>query len=284
MVKRIFLSFGICALLWAPAPAQTPGDHLDLYFGDWHTTPAHTAYGQLSEQDILSRGDALHPTTKGAVLKFASAYEHATLPPHTSTSPVLLKGQQQIYFVESGEGNAKSANQTISLSPNIAVLMPANLEFAIANTTDRPLNMYVIQEPTTPDFRPNTSMLVRDENALPFVTTDLQWSYMVKKIFVASDGLATLDDISTIYLDPLTIGRPEVTTSSDVEDVWTMLQGRGIAFVSNQLLWQTPGTAFLEIPDKNTPYSAVNPSENAEIKFLHFAHKPPVAAKIKHSN
>jgi mannose-6-phosphate isomerase-like protein (cupin superfamily) len=284
MVKRVFLSLGVCALLCAPALAQTSGDHPDLYFGDWHAAPTHTAYDRLSEQDILTRGDALHPATKGAVLRFASAYDHAVLPAHASTSSIRLKGQQQIYFVESGEGVAKSASQTITLSPNIAVLMPADLEFTLTSTGDQQLSLYVVQEPTPPGFHPNASMLVKDENAIPFATTDLEWSYMVKKIFVASDGLATLDDVSTIYLDPLTVGRPQVTKSSDVEAVWTALQGRGIAFVSNQLLWQTPGTAFLEVPDKNTPYSVVNPNENSGLKFFYFAHRPPVVAKVQHSN
>lgn len=284
MVKRVFVSLGVCALLCAPALAQTSGDPLNLYFGDWHTAPAHIAYARLSEQDILTRGDALHPVTKGAVLRFADAYEHAILPPHAATSSIRLKGQQQIYFVESGKGIAKSGSQTITLSPNIAVLMPADLEFTITNTGDQPLAMYVVQEPTTPSFHPNTSMLAKDENTLPFATTDLQWSYMVKKLFVAADGLATLNDVSTIYLDPLTVGRPEIPRSADDEAVWTSLKGRGIAFVSNQLLWQTPGTAFMEMPDKSTPYSAVNPDENSELKFFYFAHKPAVPAKAQHRN
>jgi mannose-6-phosphate isomerase-like protein (cupin superfamily) len=284
MVKRVFLSLGAWALLSSPALTQTYGDHLDLYFGDWHTGPVHTAYGPLREQDILTRGDALHPPAKGAVLRFASAYEHALLPARVSTSHIRLSGQQQVYFITSGEGTASSANQTVALSPNIAVLMPADLEFTITNTGDQPLTMYIIQEPTSPGFHPNTSMLARNENQLPFITTDLQWSYMVKKIFVASDGLATLDNVSTISLDALTVGRPQVTESSDVESVWTALKGTGIAFVSNQLRRQTPGTAFLEVPDGKTPHSIVNPYEDSEVKFLYFAHKPSPAAHAQHPN
>ena len=45
--------------------------------------------------------------------------------------------------------------------------MPANLEFTLKNTGDEPLTMYVINEPTPPSFRPNPTMLVRDENKLP---------------------------------------------------------------------------------------------------------------------
>ncbi|WP_162538334.1 cupin domain-containing protein [Granulicella sp. WH15] len=260
------------------ALGQSYGDHVDLYFGDWHAAPAHTAYRSLTEQDLLTPGDVQHPGSKGAVLRFVSSYQHAILPVHAATSKVRLEGQQQIYFVESGTGTATSGSQTIPLSVNVAVLMPANLEFTITNTGDKPLQMYVIQEPTSSGFHPNTTMLSRDENSLPFAATDAEWAYMVKKIFVAADGLATLDEVSTIALDPLTIGRPTVTASTDVEAVWTALRGTGIAFVSNQLRRQTPGTAFLEVPDGKTPHSSINPNEDTDVKFLYFAHKPSPAA------
>jgi mannose-6-phosphate isomerase-like protein (cupin superfamily) len=275
MVKRTLLSLGAGALFLMPALAQTNGANLDLYFGDWHNAPTRTVYGQLTEQDILTPGDALHPSAKGAVLRSIRGYEHTVLAPHVSTAPIKLRDRQQVYFIVSGEGTASSASQTVALSPNIAVLMPADLEFTVKNTGDQPLTMYLIEEPIQPGFHPNSAMLARDENKLPFSTTDQQWSYMVKKIFVASDGLATLNDVSTIFLDPLTVGRPHVTESPGTEAVWTALEGTGIAFVSNRLLRQTPGTAFLEVPDQTMPYSAVNPNEDAEIKFLYFVHRPP---------
>jgi mannose-6-phosphate isomerase-like protein (cupin superfamily) len=48
-----------------------------------------------------------------------------------------------------------AGGQTADLYRNIAVLMPANLEFTIKSTGDQPLAMYVINEPTPPGFRPN---------------------------------------------------------------------------------------------------------------------------------
>lgn len=284
MVKRVLLVLGVCVGISASAFAQTYGNRLDLYFGDWHSAPTHTVDGQLKEQAVLTPGDALNPSARGAVLRFASDYEHAVLAPRASTSSIRLSNRQQVYFIVSGNGKATSANQTVELSPNIAVLMPANLDFKLTNTGDQPLSMYIVEEPTVPGFRPNTSMLARDENALPFSTTDLQWSYMVKKIFVASDGLATLSDISTVYMDPLTVSRPQNTESSDEEAVWTALQGTGIAFVSNQLRRQPPGMAFLEIPDTKTPHSVINSTEGTELKFLYFAHKPLIAPNAKRRN
>src|SRR5882757_423869 len=168
MAKRTSFILSACMLLCTCALAQTHGSQLDPYFIDWHSAPVHTVDGPLQEQDVLTRGDALHPSAPGAVLRFASAYKHAVLPPHATTSATKLKGQQQVYFVVSGEGKATAGSQAVALSPNIAVLVPEGLEFTLSNSGAEPLEMYLIQELTSAGFHPNTSMLVRDENTLPF--------------------------------------------------------------------------------------------------------------------
>ena len=284
MAKRTSFILSACMLLRTCALAQTHGSQLDPYFVDWHSAPVNTVEGPLQEQDVLTRGDALHPSAPGAVLRFASAYKHAVLPPHATTSAIKLKGQQQVYFVVSGEGKATAGSQAIPLSPNIAVLVPEGLEFTLSNTGAEPLEMYLIQELTSAGFHPNTSMLVRDENTLPFVTTDLQWSYMVKKVFAASDGLATLSEVSTVSLNPLTISRPKSTESPDTEAAWTALRGKGIAFVSNDLRRMSPGMTYAEVPDGQTPLSMVNPDQSSELKFLYFAHRPAAGANAHRLN
>ncbi len=164
MIRRFVASLGLCALLAPVAMAQITGDKIDSYFGDWHNATPRTVRGSLEERDIFTRGDAANPPQKGAVLRYMNSYAYDTLAPQASTKPTKLDGQQEIYFVESGQGTMTAGGQTAELFRNIAVLMPANLEFTIKSTGDQPLAMYVINEPTPPGFRPNTAMLVRDEN------------------------------------------------------------------------------------------------------------------------
>jgi mannose-6-phosphate isomerase-like protein (cupin superfamily) len=224
--------------------------------------------------DILTRGDAMNPTQKGAVLRYLNSYTYATLAPRASTKATRLDGQQEIYFVESGRGTATAGGQTADLYRNIAVLMPANLEFTIKNTGDQPLTMYLINEPTPPGFRPNANMLVRDENKLPISSSDGMWSHIVKTIFVAADGLGTLQTVLTVTLDPLTIGKPHPfpgEDSNEIEEVWTALDGSSLAFVGNQLRRQTPGMALYHIPDNKTPHTSINQSEDTQVRFLYFA-------------
>ena len=277
MLRKVVWSFVMLAVMSSFCVGQVTGDRVDLYFGDWHKATTHKVDGGLEERDILTRGDALNPTQKGAVLRYLNGYDYATLSAHASTKATKLSGEQEIYFVESGQGTATAGGQTVDLSRNIAVLMPENLEFTLKNTSDKPLEMYVIKEPTPPGFRPNTSMLVRDENKLPITSTDGLWSHIVKTVFVTSDGLGTLESVLTVTLDPLTIGKPHLHTVdyTDTEEVWSALDGTSLAFVGNQLRTQTPGMAFLHIPDNQTPHTNLNYHEDSQVRFLYFARYHP---------
>ncbi len=264
----------LCAVLATLSPAETVGDRIDFYFGDWRASTPRTTQGSLQRRDIFTRGDAMNPEQKGAVLRYIRSYAYATLAAHASTQATRLEGQQEIYFVESGRGAVTSAGRTVDLYRNIAVLVPANLKFTIQNTGDQPLTMYVITEPTPPGFRPNPSMLVRDEDRVPISSSDGMWSHIVKTLFVTADGLATLQTVLTVTLDPLTVGKPHPfpgEDSSEIEEVWTALDGTSLALVGNQLRRQTPGMALYHIPDNQTPHTNINQSEESQARFLYFA-------------
>jgi mannose-6-phosphate isomerase-like protein (cupin superfamily) len=275
MLRRMLTPVALCALLSGLAVAQTSGDRIDLYFGDWHNATLRAGSGSLQEQDIFTRGDPQNPTHKGAVLRFINSYTYRTLAPHASTKATRLQGQQEIYWVQSGRGTASAGEQVADLLPHVAILVPANLEFAIKNPGDQPLTMYVINEPTPPGFRPNASLLVRNENEIPITSSDGLWAHIVKTLFVTADGLGTLQTVLTVTLDPLTVGKPHVVDHDDIEEIWTELDGTSLAFVGNQLRRQTPGISFYHIPDNKTPHTNINQNEDAQVKFLYFARYHP---------
>ena len=244
----VFLACSFAVLQFAHA--QATGDQINLYFGDWHNATPRTIRGSLVEQDILTRGDGLHPAHAGAVLRFINSYTYATLAPNASTTSTRLDGQQEIYYVESGHGTITAGGQTADLFENIAVLMPANLEFTLSNTGDQPLAMYVINEPTPPGFRPNANMLVRDENKTPISGIGF-WAAIAKPLFKTADGLGTLESVLTVTYDPLTIGKPHPSPnedSSDIEEVWTALHGTSLAMVGNQLRNKPPAWLCIILP------------------------------------
>jgi mannose-6-phosphate isomerase-like protein (cupin superfamily) len=275
MIRRTVASFAVCTLLAPAAIAQLTTDKIDAYFADWHNATPRTVRGALQERDILTKGDPANPTHKGALLRFMNAYTYDTLAAQASTTPTKLDGQQEIYFVESGEGTITAGGQTADLHRNIAVLVPANLEFTLKSSGSEPLAMYVINEPIPAGFRPNSEMLVRDENKLPVTSTTSLWCHIVKTVFVTADGLGTLQSVLTVSLDPLTIGKPHVVDHTDIEEVWQSLYGTSLAFVSNSLRKQTPGMAFYHVPDNLTPHTNINQSPDEQVKFLYFARYHP---------
>jgi mannose-6-phosphate isomerase-like protein (cupin superfamily) len=254
---------------------QSSADRLDLYFSDWHNAAPHTVRGALEMRDIFTRGNPQAPSQKGAVLRFINSYSYATLAAGASTKPSRLEDQQEIYFVYSGRGVATASAHSDELSPNIAILVPANLEFTLKNTGDRPLNMYVINEPVPAGFRPNSSILVKDENKTPISSSDGHWAHIVKTLFVTEDGLGTLQSVLTVTIDPLTMGKPHLVDHDDIEEVWSALDGTSLAFVGNQLRKQAPGMAFYHIPDNKTPHTNINQNEDSQVRFLYFARYHP---------
>ena len=216
-MRRVLIVLAWCAACSPVTQAQTTGDRISLYFGDWHTSAPHIIRGSLEERDILTRGDGLNPPHPGAVFRFINSYAYATLAAGASTQPTRLDGQQEIYFVESGKGTVTAGGQTADLYRNVAVLMPANLEFTLKSTGDEPLAMYVINEPIPAGFRPNANMLVRDENTIPISSSNGFWAHIAKPLFSTADGLGTLESVVTVTLDPLTIGKPHPAPNEDTE-------------------------------------------------------------------
>lgn len=276
-MRKLFVLWAFAFLAAIPqfSAAQSSADRLDLYFSDWHGASPHTVRGSLETRDVFTRGNPQAPTQKGAVLRFINSYSYATLAAGVSTKPTRLDGQQEIYFIASGHGMATAGGHSDELSPNIAILVPANLEFTLKNTGDRPLTMYVINEPVPEGFRPNSSILVKDENKIPISSSDGHWAHIVKTLFVAEDGLGTLQSVLTVTIDPLTLGQPHLVDHDDIEEVWSALDGTSLAFVGNQLRRQTPGMAFYHIPDNKTPHTNINQNEDSQVRFLYFARYHP---------
>jgi mannose-6-phosphate isomerase-like protein (cupin superfamily) len=264
-----FLAVMAAAAASVSCVAQTYGPAVDTYFGDWHGSPVKVVYGTLREQDVLAPGDALHPKAKGAVLATVKSFRHASLAAKAATTAIQLKGVQQIYFVESGSGEAKAGGETVKLTRGCALLAPEGVTLTLRNTGSTALTMYVIEEPVGAGFHPKTELVLKDANKMPYATNHEEWSYVVKPVLTAADGLATLGSVEIVEMGALTIGRPKLTQAGR-ETVWTTLSGTPLEFVANELRHQPVGTAFMEVPDGKTPHSAIDPSENAPASFLVF--------------
>jgi mannose-6-phosphate isomerase-like protein (cupin superfamily) len=253
---------------------------VDVFIGDWRDSLPRHAFGSLVLRDILTRGDNYAPPQPGALLKAANFLAYARLAPGNSTLPSTLDREQEVYYVVSGTGEIAAGGKTAALHKDIAVFLPANIEFVIHNTGDDELKMYVISEPLPDGFVPGKAMLTIDERQVPVRTpmaaspytlpgASGHWAHVVRDLFSKTDGLATIGDVITVTINPMTMGEPHPHNPGQ-EEIWAAIEGDSLAFIGTELRVQRPGMAYMIRPDQSMTHSNIN-SGDTPVKFLWFS-------------
>jgi mannose-6-phosphate isomerase-like protein (cupin superfamily) len=256
---------------------------IDMFIGDWHDSMPRFEHGSLVLRDILVRGDNFAPPEKAAVLHVANFLALGRLAPGAWTTPSKLERAQEVYYVLEGTGEITSSGETAQLHKDIAVLMPAGVEFTMHSTGDEPLTMYVINEPTPDGFHPKTKMAVKDEAAArqrtpagddPYIVGGASghWAHIVRELFSPADGLATEQSVITVTVNPLTLGEPHPHRPGQ-EEIWAAIDGESLMFLGTELRVQRPGMAYMLPPDSSTIHSNINTGDKP-VKFLYFAKFP----------
>jgi mannose-6-phosphate isomerase-like protein (cupin superfamily) len=246
------------ALDGAPYNPKTEPD-IDMFMGNWRESAPHHIWGSLIERDILKKndGDLLRPKARGAVLQYINRLSYGSLSGRNVTTPAVLKGEQVIFYIDGGEGEISAGGKTVKLYNGVCVIMPPQLEFTMKNSGEDPLTMYLIVEPVPADFKPNTEMVVKDENILPFSMANAHWTYIPKFFLSKKDGLAVIDGMAPVWYDAMTMGQPH-SHCPGMEEVWFSLEGDPTILLGKQLRPFTTGTAYKVPPDYKTPHSAIN--------------------------
>jgi mannose-6-phosphate isomerase-like protein (cupin superfamily) len=259
-------------------------DHrIDMFLSDWQGSMPRFEHGSLVLRDILTEGDNFAPAQKGAVLSAANFLALGRLAPGAWTTPSRLVKQQEVYYILSGEGEIDAGGDTAQLHKDMAVFMPEGLEFVMKSTGEDELTMYVINEPVPGEFHPKTKMVVKDEASAhqrtpaggdPYIVGGASghWAHIVKELFSPADGLATIQSVITVTVNPLTLGEPHPHKPGQ-EEVWAAIDGSSLAFLGTELRVQNPGMAYMLRPDGITIHSNIN-SGDQPVKFLYFARFP----------
>jgi mannose-6-phosphate isomerase-like protein (cupin superfamily) len=253
---------------------------IDMFIGDWRNSMPRHAYGSLVLRDILTRGDNYAPPQPGAVLQAANYFAYGRLAAGNSTMPSRLDHEQNVFYVVSGSGEITAGDKTASLHKDIAVFIPAGLEFVMKNTGNHELKMYVVSEPTPGGFVPAKAMLVTDERQVPVRTPMVaspytlpgasgHWAHVVRDLFSKTDGLATIGDLITVEINPMSMGEPHPHNPGQ-EEIWAAIDGNSLAFIGAELRVQRPGMAYMIRPDQSMTHSNIN-SGDTPVKFLWFS-------------
>jgi len=260
-----------------------PDRRIDMFIGDWHESLPRFEHGSLVLRDILTRGDNFAPPEKAAVLRMANFLAFGRLAPGAWTTPSKLEKQQEVYYILGGTGEITSGGETAQLKKDVAVLMPAGVEFVMRSTGNDSLTMYVINEPTPDGFHPKTKMVVKDEAAArvrtpagddPYIVGGASghWAHIVRELFSPADGLATEQSVITVTVNPLTLGEPHPHRPGQ-EEIWAAIDGESLMFLGTELRVQKPGMAYMLPPDAYTIHSNINAGDKP-VKFLYFAKFP----------
>jgi len=259
---------------------DTQDRRIDMFIGDWRDSMPRQVFGSLVLRDILTRGDNLNPPQPGAVLQGANFVAFGRLQSKASTTPSKLAKEQEIFYIDGGTGEISAGGKTTPLHKDVAVFIPENLSFVLKNTGDTSLTMYVVSEPVPEGFVPRTEMMAVDEREVPVRTpmaaspytiagASGHWAHVVRDLFSRTDGLATIGDIITVTINPMTMGEPHPHNLFQ-EEIWTAIDGTSLAFISAQLRVQHPGMAYMIRPDKTMTHSNINAGDTP-VKFLWFA-------------
>jgi mannose-6-phosphate isomerase-like protein (cupin superfamily) len=262
-------------------PVRDPlEERVDLFINDWHNSLPRTEFGSLVLRDILTPGDNYSPPEKGAVLQGANFLSYGRLAPGYVTTPSKMEGRQEVFYILGGKGEITAGGRTEPLHQDIAVLMPEGLEFTMKNSGDDDLTMYVIDEPTPKGFKPKTQMVAVNERTV-VVRTPMEgspytlpgasghWAHVVRDLFNRQDGMATVGDVITVEINPLSMGEPH-PHGTNHEEVWVAIDGDSLALIGNELRVQKPGMAYMLRPDNIEVHSNINYGDKP-VKFLWFS-------------
>lgn len=256
---------------------------IDLFLSDWQGSMPRVEHGSLILRDILTRGDNFAPIERGAVLHYGNFLAYGRLAPGAWTTPSKLERQQEVYYILGGDGEISAGGETAKLRKDVAVFMPADLEFVMRSIGSEALTMYVINEPTPGNFHPRANMLVKDEASArqrtpaggdPYIVGGASghWAHIVKELFSPADGLATEQSVITVSVNPLTLGEPHPHRPGQ-EEIWAAIEGDSLMIMGSELRIQKPGMAYMLPPDANTIHSNINAGDKP-VKFLYFAKFP----------
>ncbi|MEX2261830.1 MAG: cupin domain-containing protein [Bryobacteraceae bacterium] len=246
------------------------GVDVDRFIGNPFAALTRVTHEVMFTRSILRKGDPHEPGEPGAVLQYRKDFSVATLMPRNQT-PLVELPDQQIFYVQNGEGRLDTGGEYWDLREGIAVLIPPQAKHRFTNTTDKPLNMFMLTWENPAGVTPRKDILVRDVHVLPIAEKNAHWSYMAKNIFHPSDGLHPNEKILIVYMNPMSIGSPH-PHPPQWEEVWTKLPpDSAYMMLGSEVREMPPNVGFIAPPNAKTVHSVLNLSKDKTMAWFYFA-------------
>ena len=241
----------------------------DMFVGHWQNSMPRLMHGALIFRDILTSlegDDTLRPTRKSAVLVYNSAISHAILQPGATAKSDKLKGEQQIFYVNSGMGVIRSGKKSHDVKKGFVFIVTPKFDFEIETKGDEALAMYVLTEPLPDGFKPNEKLFVKKRFANDLFMR-IHWSNIDRRIVSRDDGMANYSGMTFVNIDAHTMSQPH-SHNPGTEECWISVKGDSKLLLGKQLFDLPPGSAY-KIPDSGIAAHAHINTTDEPIQLIH---------------
>jgi mannose-6-phosphate isomerase-like protein (cupin superfamily) len=264
-----------------PRPTEPPSNiqakvNIDRFIGDASKSPSTVAYDAIMRQRILDAGDPQKPGDPGSVLLRRKSISLDTLQAGETTS--LQKfDDQQVFYIESGEGTLDDGRQSWVIRANTMILVPPNLVHRFHAAGATPLKMINVDIPVEPGVTPKSAIIVRDVTKMVQTERNVHWNNMSKYVFLGDqDGLHPGDRIYLVYLTPMTIAGAHAHSPGQ-EEVWIKVtDGATVMQLGSEIRNWPINSGFLAPPNGQTVHAAMNLGDKMEA-WLYIARLNPDA-------
>jgi mannose-6-phosphate isomerase-like protein (cupin superfamily) len=240
------------------------------YVNTWKNSPVSTGHGGFAEQAIFTRGNALNPQSKGAVLTYLKAFNHGFLYGNEKTQATGHDKEQVIFYIMQGTGYIEAGGKKAYIREGTGIFIPAGLKYSFTNTSGMALEVVIIVEEIPDSFKPVKEMVVKKYyDATPGYCC---WAYTIYSLFGKNDGLAEPMGIAVVTIEHYGMGSPHYHVRG-CEEIWLKLKGdENPLMLGKKLLRQNIGDAFLPPPNGLVPHSVINPGET-EMAWLYVGNR-----------
>jgi hypothetical protein len=250
---------------------EVEGVSVDRFLGDPSAQPVHLSHGTLLTRAILTAGNPNVPGPQSAVLEYRKLLATAELQPFGRT-PLEPMPDEYFFYVKSGTGTLDNGKQMWDLHEGIAVLAPPTIPYRLTSTSDKPLEMIMLQWTAGPT--PSPSLIVRDTHLLPWCEENAHWHNTSHCIFSAADGLIQGERIFVVMLQPRTVSQPHSHTPG-TEEIWAKISPGVIPILLGSDLRDMPqDSAYLVPPTGKTEHSNINISRTETEWWVYIARGP----------
>jgi len=241
----------------------------NMFIGHWQNSMPRLMHGSIVFRDILTSlegDDTLRPGKKSAVLVYNSAISRATLEPGAKAKSEKLKGEQQVFYVDSGAGVIRSGEKSYNVKKGFVFIATPKFNFELETTGDEPLAMYVLTEPLPEGFRANEKLFVKNRFDSDLFMR-IHWSNIDRRIVSGDDGLANYSGMTFVHIDAHTMSQPH-SHNAGTEEAWIAVKGETKLLLGKQLFDLPPGSAY-KIPDNGlTAHGHMNATDEP-VQLIH---------------